>query len=195
MTHEALLARFAHIRTWKRDGFEPPHKTLVLLLALANARRGIRWLSFRTIDEPLKRLIERFGDRKHFYFPEEPFWRLKNDKPRFWDVMNVPLSFQQDADPPAEMELREWDARAGFTDDVYSVLQRNPEWVLDLAEAIYSAHSIGGSREEVFRAVGLEPGEALPVRAESTCPLSERRPAVAEPTRIRPVRTAAGSLR
>ncbi len=188
MTHEALLARFAHIRTWKRDGFEVPHKTLVLLLALAKVQRGIRWLSFRTIDEPLKRLIEQFGEERHFYFPEEPFWRLKNDKPHFWDIRNVHAGILQDIDPPGELELCEWDAQAGFTDDVYDALYRNPQWVLDVAQAIYSAHPVGGSREDVFRAVGLKAGVVLPARAESTCALAERRPAAAaEPVSARAV--------
>ena len=155
MTREALLAKFDSIRTWKKDGVEAPHKTLVLLMALAKAQAGTRWLSFTTVNEPLKRLIERFGKDRASYGVEDPFWRLKNDKGGFWEVRNAPTDRLQEADAPTEQELLDWDAKAGFTQDVYDALRQNPQWVIDVAEAVYGEHPTGSSREEVFRAVGL----------------------------------------
>jgi hypothetical protein len=34
-------------------------------------------------------------------------------------------------------------------------LRQNPQWVLDLANAIYAAHPVSPSRAEVFRSVAL----------------------------------------
>jgi putative restriction endonuclease len=157
MNQESLLQRFAHIRTWKKEGFEAPHKALVLLMALAHVQRNARWLSFRAVDGPLKGLIEQFGQGTATGNPEEPFWRLKNDSGLFWEIRgNVPAARKGDSDAPTGQELLDWNAEAGFTDDVYEALRQNPRWVVDLAEAVYGAHPVGNSREEVFRAVGLK---------------------------------------
>ena len=155
MTREALLKRFVSIRTWKKEGLEAPHKGLVLMMALAKVQAGTRWLSFTTVNEPLKKLIERFGKDRASYGVEDPFWRLKNDRGRFWEVRKVPPDRLRDMAPPTEDELLEFRAEAGFTDEVYTELRQNPTWVVGLANAIYDAHPIGDAREEVFRAVGL----------------------------------------
>lgn len=155
MTREALFKRFDRIRTHKKDDFEAPHKALVLLMALAKVLAGTRWLSFATVNEPLKKLIERFGKDRASYGVEDPFWRLKNDRGRFWEVRKVPPDRLRNIAPPSEDELLDFGAEAGFTDEVHSALRQNPTWVISLANAIYDAHPVGDSREEVFKAVGL----------------------------------------
>lgn len=156
MNHGTLLQKFAHIRTWKKEGLEAPHKAFVFLSALANVQRGSRWLSFRTMNEPLKRLIERYWEDRQTQLANEPFWRLRNDKGQFWEVRgNVPAGRLRDIDAPTEQELLDWDAKAGFTQDVYDALRQNPQWVIDVAETVYGEHPVGSSRDEVFRAVGL----------------------------------------
>ena len=57
MNREAMLRRFDGIRTYRRGGYETPHKALVLLYALAKVQAGTRWLAFRAVNEPLKKLI------------------------------------------------------------------------------------------------------------------------------------------
>jgi putative restriction endonuclease len=155
MTREALFKRFDGIRTWKKEGLEAPHKGLVLMMALAKVQAGTRWLSFATVNEPLKKLIERFGKDRASYGVEDPFWRLKNDRGRFWEVRKVPPDRLRNIAPPSEEELLDFGAEAGFTEEVYNTLSQNPRWIVDLAKKIYGDHQVGDSPEEVFRAVGL----------------------------------------
>ena len=143
MTREELFSKFDKIRTHRRA----PHKALVLFMALAKVQSNTRWLSFPEV----KKLIERFGqDGAH-----DPFWRLKNDRGRFWEVRKVPPDRLRSVDPPSEEELLDFGAEAGFTEEVYNALSQNPRWIVGLAKKIYGDHQVGDSPEEVFRAVGL----------------------------------------
>jgi|WetSurMetagenome_2_1015567.scaffolds.fasta_scaffold46647_3 hypothetical protein len=146
MTRRELFSKFDKIRTY-RKGSEAPHKALVLFMALAKVQSKTRWLSFPEV----QKLIERFGQTG----AHDPFWRLKNDRGHFWEVRKVPPDRLRNTAPPSEEELLDFGAEAGFTEDVHTALQQNPAWVVSLANAIYDAHPVGTSREEVFRAVGL----------------------------------------
>jgi putative restriction endonuclease len=155
MTLETLVERFGEVRTWKKDGVEAPHKPLLLLMALAKLQVGVRELSFVAVNEPLKKLIGKFGPQRTEYHSEFPFWRLKNDK-GIWELHgNEGFEHLLNRDQLTEDELLQYNVRGGFTHDVFEALKRNPDWVIEVARAILSAHFRGNLHKDIVRAVGL----------------------------------------
>ena len=85
-TREALLEAFAGVRTFAKKTQRAPHKHLLLLIALARVQRGEpRWIPYPVVLADLGELLARyspFGRRT----PENPYWRLRNDKGPLWEV-------------------------------------------------------------------------------------------------------------
>jgi hypothetical protein len=157
MTLETLLKKFDYIDTWKQDDYEKPHKAITLLYALAQFQARTHQLRFSAVEEPLRKLIGDFDRPTGSCQCVDPFWRLKNDTGHFWELRgNVPADRLLEINPPARRDLLKWKVSAEFTGEIQKALRENPQWVVELAEKIYRDHPVGTSREEVFKAVGLE---------------------------------------
>ncbi len=155
ITLTMLLDRFGRIKVWKKDGVEAPHKPLLLLLALAKLQVGVRELPFAAVNEPLKKLLERFGPDRSLYHSKFPFWRLKNDK-GIWELHgNEGFERLLDRDQLTEDELLQYEVRGGFPHDVLEAFRRNPDWVVEVARAILSAHFRGDLHKDIVKSVGL----------------------------------------
>jgi hypothetical protein len=149
MNKYELRERFRELSIYTNSGYKAPHKPLVLFKALAQVQHGPRWLPYSMVKE----CLAQFGKDG----ANDPFWRLKNDPGLFWEVQGaVPAQRRGDIDAPTELELVDWRAEAGFTEDVRNVLLQNRKWIGDLAKFIFDEHTKGFAQEEMFRAAGLD---------------------------------------
>lgn len=155
---EALLGRFDRISVRSRGGVRAPHKPLLLLLALEQARSGgERWLRFTAASKRLGELLGAFGSPSKKSRPDHPYWRLVNDG--VWalpDAQALQARMNKNGDVPLKL-LRELDARAGFPDDVHAQLAARPDLVDRIARRLVERNFPEAQRQDVLRAVGLSP--------------------------------------
>jgi hypothetical protein len=70
----------SRLQVWKKDGQVAPHKPLLLLLILSQARRREpNCFPYAEIDGPLRKLLREFGPSRESYHPEYPFQYLQSD--------------------------------------------------------------------------------------------------------------------
>lgn len=150
----SLRSRIQNLNVWKRGERRAPHKPLLVLYAIGKLEQGVRWLSFRDVDEDLERLLVEFGPSRKRHHPEYPFWRLQNDG--IWTVPHdEPLTRRASNTDPLKSELLEYDIRGGFTDTVWTVLEETPSLRYDIARLILSEHFQPSFHDELLEAVGL----------------------------------------
>src|SRR5687767_10376185 len=121
MNSAAVLNRFEKINVWKKGAQRAPHKPLLILYALGRWQRGLKSVTFAEVEEDLTKLLKRFGRPRKSNHPEQPFWRLQNNK--VW-VVHVPpnLPLKAGKDIPLIGGLRRPEVYAEFTDDVQAAL-------------------------------------------------------------------------
>jgi len=74
-----VLDAFENIRRAQRAGV-PPHKPLLILLALARVQHGEpRLVEYTVVDEQLKQLLAEFGPSSAAKSRHYPFWHLATD--------------------------------------------------------------------------------------------------------------------
>jgi putative restriction endonuclease len=136
LTDEQVLETFRSIRSWVHGDHRAPHKSLLLLLALAAVQRGDQWLSYANIEPQLKRLLSDFGPDRRSLHPEYPFWRLRNDG--LWelhDEARIRDTLTSSGDVPPTV-LRTLDAKGGFTDPFFTALRGRPDLVSGAAKIL-----------------------------------------------------------
>jgi len=136
LAEEQVLERFRSIRSWVHGDHRAPHKSLLLLLALAALQRDDRWLSYAAVEPQLRRLLADFGPDRRSLHPEYPFWRLRNDG--LWEFQNEAAlidALTSSGDVPSSA-LRAIDAKAGFTEPFFRTLRSQPSLVNAAAEIL-----------------------------------------------------------
>jgi len=156
LTREKLLERFRELNTWKRGGERAPHKPLLVLLALAHLqRKEQRLLRYESIEEPLERLLREFGPTRKSYHPEYPFWHLRSDQ--VWELPDASsYTLKKGGGSPTSAELIQRDARAGFTDEAYSLLRADAGLRSEVARELLEEHFPESYHEDILEAVGLQ---------------------------------------
>lgn len=132
MTSEEILRRFEKLSVWSRSGEFGPHKPLLVLYALGRWQRGLTVVSFREVEEDLKRLLREFGPPRKSDHPEYPFWRLQNDD--VWTV-HAPtgLIMRAGHSDPRLTELRSHNVSAEFSGDVQAALANDGNLLSEIA--------------------------------------------------------------
>ncbi len=154
MNREAILRRFDNLNVWKKHGERAPHKPLLLLYALGRWQRGLTDVSFREVEEALKKLLREFGPPRRSDHPEEPFWRLQRDG--VWTV-HAPdgLAMKAGHNIPRLTELRSHNVKAEFSDDVQTALASDENLLGEIAGRILEWHFPGALHQRILDAVGL----------------------------------------
>ena len=157
LSPDTVRDRFGDLTVWKRGYQRAPHKSLLVLYALAELERGERWVSFREVDEKLQSLLVEFGPPRKRHHPEYPFWRLQNDG--VWTVSHdEELTRRASNSDPLKSELKAYDVHAGFSEGVWNVLQRNPDLRSDIAGQLLEGHFPPSLHDDLLDAVGLDAG-------------------------------------
>ena len=152
--HDRIRSRFEDLTVWKRGEQRAPHKPLLVLYALGRLLQGDRWLLFSNIENDVKNLLIEFGPPRKSHHPEYPFWHLRSDK--VWTVPEAEeLEMRKSASNPPKTELREKEARGGFSDDVYQAFRASPAFRHDVVRLLLSSHFPSSLHEDIVAAVGL----------------------------------------
>ena len=154
-TVDVAIARALKVRPWKRAGQSAPHKPLLLLFALARVQQGAApRMDFNDVEEPLRDLIERFGEGNARGQPGYPFWRLQHDE--LWEVEKADTfpSRRSNSDPPVTA-LRKQHARAGFPMDLDEALRSSPDEIVRFARTV-AEHFFADQADEVLQAAGVQ---------------------------------------
>lgn len=116
-------------------------------------------MRFDAVEDRLKNLLLAFGPPAKSYHPEYPFWRLQNDG-TFWEIPEREEAIARrgerlrTGDVPPSI-LRAVDARGGFSEPVFSLLQVRPDLVAELTADILEEHFEASFHEEILDAVGM----------------------------------------
>lgn len=156
MNRATVLKRFRELTVWRSGDQRAPHKPLLVLLALGRLVRGeSRLAGFRSIDEPLRRLLREFGPSRQAYHSEYPFWRLRSDG--IWEVPGgETLAVRESNTDPKKSELLRENTEGGFTPDVHAAFVADGGLVREVANQLLAAHFPTSVHQDVLAAVGLE---------------------------------------
>jgi putative restriction endonuclease len=155
---EAILARFAAIRVWTRGGERAPHKSLLLLYALAALqRREPRLIPFARLEEAVGKLLRDFGPPRSTS-PAYPFWHLQSDG--VWEIPQRE-ALQHDLDiaawrhNPRVSVIREAAAQGGLDAQLFKQLRARPDLVDQVAAQLLKTSFPASIHEDILDAVGM----------------------------------------
>jgi putative restriction endonuclease len=165
MPEDPVLAAFARLKVWVKNGQRAPHKPLLVLLALGRWAAGDRGpLKFADIEPRLRDLLVEFGPPRKSHHPEFPFWYLKNDG--VWEVVpDQHYPPRKGHNSPSARQLREAGAVGQFTTAVKAELDRDPTLVQRIARALLDGHFEPTYHDDLLAAVGLSADAPTPERA------------------------------
>ena len=88
MDREQIIQRFQKLNVNKKGDKRSVHKPLLVLYAIGKLLRGeSRLISFKNSEDYLKDLLKEFGPWKSNHLrPQYPFWRLRNEKDKIWEI-------------------------------------------------------------------------------------------------------------
>lgn len=142
MDCKQLQKKIIDITIWKKGEQRAPHKPLLLLYVLSKYKQShTRLFNYKTeIEEPLLDLLMRFSPRRTHYYPNMPFWRLKNDG--FWQLTNIEncININNPSKEPTSKQLASSQVYGGFDEPSYQCLIKNPSAIDQIAEQILSQH-------------------------------------------------------
>jgi MoxR-like ATPase len=157
LTPARLLSRFAGLQTGRLPGGVPaPHKPLLVLLALRHLAEGEeRLLEVAALADELEELLASSLPDTQRPSPLEPIWRLEPDVWSVVDDAGADLRGEgSQSDPPAA-RLRSQGTRAGFAEDVYTLLSANPALQEQLATDVVDRYLRGVPDEVIAAARGV----------------------------------------
>lgn len=169
LTRQLLVGMIKNLGVYKKSGHRAIHKPLLTLIALAHVQAGKGpKLLFPEIEQKLHELIKEFGNTSNTYSgtAHYPFWYLQNDG--YWEVENAEsLLPRKGKREPSLRTLRAANARAGFTQQAYSLLISKPDLIQEMANILLEEFP-STLRLDVILAVGLNGDFNIP--ASKRCP-------------------------
>lgn len=150
MRKEILKDKIKSIRPWSRGDERAPHKPFLLLYALGQFQNGVTTISYEGHEENLKQLFLEFGpDRKPTM--ANPFTRLITDG--IWSVQSSESIDRRKT--YSDKNLRDLQAKGGFTAEVRELLDSEPSLIHELSELILHQHFPESLHEEILSASGI----------------------------------------
>lgn len=161
MERREILQRFQNLNIWKRGEERAPHKPLFVLYAIGKLLRGEgRIISYADIEEDLKNLLKEFGPWRASYKPEQGFWRLRNEKDKIWEILNVHKiperkrsNGKKTGDPYINC-LRRY-GEGGFLEPIAYQLQADPSLAFEVVQNLLDAHFPVSYHTDILQTVGL----------------------------------------
>jgi putative restriction endonuclease len=151
-----VLARFASLNQYQRDGVKAPHKPLLALLAVARLMKtGSSELPFSVAEAALGSLIAQYAPSSQSNRAQSvayPFTRLRSDG--VWVL---------DSDVPMDLvgPLREGNVTGRLEPGVEGALRADAERARRLARDLVTHNFPASACPDVLHAVGLDPNDVL----------------------------------
>lgn len=155
MTSEELFNKIENIVVWKKGSQRAPHKPLLILLAIGYLQRQEkRLISYKEIDEDLKKLLKVFGPSRTSYHPEYPFWRLQKDG--IWELENAEnVEARKSNSDAKKSELLKYGVKGGFTTSIYEILQADKKLTSKVIDFVLDSHFETTLHDDIIQSIGL----------------------------------------
>ena len=160
MKNKEILGRFHDLNIWQRGDERAPHKPLLVLYAIGRLMGGDKQLAYIDIKEDLRNLLKEFGAPRKNYRPQDPFWRLRNEKERVWDIPNEymigeTLRSNRKSTGDAIIKDLEQYGVGGFIEPIARKFEKNHRLAYEVAMNILDSHFPITYHEDIFQAVGI----------------------------------------
>ncbi len=160
LRNREILSRFYDLNIWQRGDERAPHKPLLVLYAIGRLMRGDKELAYIDIKEDLINLLKEFGPPRRYYRPQDPFWRLRNEKASVWHIPNEYMigetmrSNRISTGDAIIKDLEEYGV-GSFIDPIVRKFERNHRLAYEVAMNLLDAHFPITYYEDIFQAVGI----------------------------------------
>ena len=160
MTREEIIKKFRKLNLWEREGERAPHKPLLVLYAIGKLLRGEDRLGYADIEEDLRNLLKEFGPWRTNHRPQDPFWRLRNEKDKVWEIPNEhKIQEGKRKNGKSTGDARIEDLRrygiGGFPEPVAYQLQKDPRLAFEVVQNLLDSHFPFSYYEDILQAVDL----------------------------------------
>lgn len=161
MTREELLSIFGNLSVWERNGERAPHKPLMLLYALAELKRGHQWLVFQKIEKPVENILESILPQRKSFHAHYPFWYLKTagekEGKAIWRIHDIAdIKMRVGKTEPLKSELRKAKTRAGFSDEVLNLFEKQPAVIDEVIQELLDSQFPRTIQGEICSILGLD---------------------------------------
>ena len=161
MTRKEIIQRFQNLNVWKSGDQRAVHKPLLVLYAIGKLLRGgDRFILYTDTEEDLRNLLKEFGPWRSNYRPQDPFWRLRNDKDKVWKIPNeykIQESKRKSGKSTGDAiiaDLRRYGV-GGFPEPIAYKLQTEPQLAFEIVRNLLDAHFPFSYHEDILQTVGL----------------------------------------
>ena len=165
MTREEVLRRFQNFQIWERRGERAPHKPLLILYAIGKLMLGEERLCYKEIEDDLRHLLREFGPWRKKYYPNYPFWRLKNAPnlgDRIWEIPNehkIEEGTRKNGTSTGDVrhieDLREHGV-GGFLPPIAAQLQSDVGLRFEIVGRLLGSHFPVTYHADILQAVGID---------------------------------------
>ena len=147
---------------WKKGDQRAVHKPLLALYAIGKLlHSGNRLISYADIEEDFQNLLKEFGPWKSNHLrPQYPFWRLRNEKDKIWEIPNEhKIREGKRKNGKSTGDARIEDLRrygiGGFPEFIAYQLQKDPKLTFEIVQNLLDAHFPFSYHEDILQTVGL----------------------------------------
>lgn len=156
-----IREKFQKLKVWKDGDERAVHKPLLVLYAIGKLlQEDKRQLSFSDIEDDLQNLLTEFGPWRKNNRPQDPFWRLKNDKDKVWEIPNKnKIREGKRKDGSSTGDARIGDLRrfgeGGFLEPIAYKFQEDPDLAFEIVQDLLEAHFPISYHEDILQKVGI----------------------------------------
>lgn len=161
MTREEIIKKFQKLNVWKRNEERAVHKPLLVLYAMGKLLRGgSRLISYVDIEEDFRNLLKEFGPWKPSHRPQYPFWRLRKEKDRIWEIPaahRIQEYKRKDGKSTGDAcieDLRCYGV-GGFPEPIAYQLQTDLQLAFEIIQNLLNAHFPFSYHEDILQTVGI----------------------------------------
>ena len=161
MDKEQILQKFQKLNVWKSGDQRAAHKPLLALYAIGKLLRGeSRLISFADIEEDIRNLLREFGPWRPNHRPQYPFWRLRKEKEKIWEIPDEHRiregkrkNGKSTGDAKIE-DLRRYGV-GGFLEPIAYQFQENPEFAFEVVQNLLDGHFPLSYHEDILQKIGI----------------------------------------
>ena len=162
MDRDSIIQKFQKLNVWKRGGKRAAHKPLLVLYAIGKLLRGeSRLISFKNSEDHLKDLLKEFGPWKSNHLrPQYPFWRLRNEKDKIWEIPDenkIQEGKRKNGKSTGDAiigDLRRHGV-GGFLEPIASQIQNDSKLAFEIVHNLLDAHFPVSYHEDILQTVGI----------------------------------------
>ena len=162
MTRREILRRFQNLNVWKRGEERAVHKPLLVLYAIGKLiNSDIRELAYIDIKEDVRNLLKEFGPYRSKYSPQDPFWRLRKENERVWDIPNeymIGEGIRTNRKSTGNAVVKDLDEYGvgGFIEPIASAFQKKHRLAYEVAINLLDSHFPADTyHQDILQAVGI----------------------------------------